>query len=187
MKKSILIGGSALVLVLLLAGAAYTGGQLLNGQGLPVLSSAGGGPQISLGGKSFKLDIQPAKDLPQTPADTKGLFDHRQNNSIFVGTGKVMVSIQKDPAGNTSTSGSHDGPTVEVVVNAQTMVYRDVTMKQFKGNPPAGQKIQQVIEPGSLDEIGQDSLVTVWGKKTGERINAEVLVYSLPTIFTNTK
>ncbi len=78
-------------------------------------------------------------------------------------------------------SSSHTGPTVEVVVTPQTTVYRDVTMRQFNDHPASGSiKLQQVVEPSSLDEIGQDSFVTAWGKKTGDRIIADVLVYTLP-------
>jgi hypothetical protein len=57
-------------------------------------------------------------------------------------------------------------------------------MGQFDGAPPEGQKIQQVLESGSFDEIGQASLITVWGKKTGDRFIAEVLVYSPPEFST---
>jgi hypothetical protein len=185
MKRTMLIITGIIVLVALLAGAAFVGGQLLNGQGLPVQASSGG-LKITTGqggkpGQTFQLDIQPAKELPQTPADAKGLFDHRKDNSIFVGTGQVRMTAQKDPSGNVTTSATHDGPTVEVVVTSQTVVYRDVTLKQFNGQPPSG-KIQQVVEPGSLDEIGQDSTITVWGKKTSDRFIADVLVYSPPAI-----
>src|ERR1051325_11708487 len=83
-----IIGG--IILVLLLAGAAFVGARLLNGQGLPFTSNGGGaGPSLSIGGpggKMVKLDIEPSKELPQTPADVSGLFDHRQDNSLFVGT-----------------------------------------------------------------------------------------------------
>ncbi len=185
MKKQILIVVGVVVLVLLLAGAAFVGGQLLSGQGLPVQVSSGGQKiALSQGGKPgqyFQLDIQPAKELPQTPADAKGVFDHRQDNSLFVGTGQVRMMAQKDQSGNVTTSTTHDGPTVEVVVVPQTTVYRDVTLRQFSGQPPSG-KVQQVIEPGTLEEVGRDSMVTTWGKKTGDRIIADVLVYSLPTI-----
>jgi hypothetical protein len=180
MKKSILMIGGILVLVLLLAGAAFVGGQLLNGQGLqlpgglnrPMGGGSGQAPGISID------DIMPAEELPQTPAEVGGVFDHRQNNSIFVGTGLVMMGVQKDESGNVVTSSSHDGPTVEVVVTAQTTVYQDMTMRQFDGPPPQGQKIQQVVEPGSLDEIDQNSAITVWGRQTGERVIADVLVYT---------
>lgn len=188
MKKNILITSGIVVLVLLLAGAAYVGAWLLNGQGLPGLSS--GGPEVFTdpdGGQTVRInadDIQPAKELPQTAADVRGLFDHRDNNSFFVGTGQVRVMVQTDQSGNPQTSSSHSGPTVEVVVTTQTTVYHDTTMEQFNGPPPSGQKIQQVVEPGSLDEVGQDSTITVWGKKTGDRIIADVLVYTSPGFIT---
>jgi hypothetical protein len=125
-------------------------------------------------------DIIPAKELPQTPADVKGLFDHRQDNSIFIGTGKVTIDVSRDPSGHVETSSDHDGPVVEIVVTSQTKMYKDVTMRQFDGPPPEGQKIQQVLEPGSSSEIGQASMITVWGKKTGDRFIAEIVVYSPP-------
>ncbi len=185
MKKRILVIGGVVVLVLLLAGAAFVGGQLLNGQGLPLQASAGGLRMMtSQGGKpgqQIRLDIQPAKELPQTPADAKGLFDHRQDNSIFVGTGNVKMMAQKDQSGNVTTSATHDGPVVEVVVTPQTIVYRDVTMNQFNGQPPNG-KTQQVVEPGNADDISQNTTMTVWGKKTGDRIIADVLVYTPPPV-----
>ncbi len=185
MKKRILVIGGIVVLVLLLAGAAFVGGQLLNGQGLSGLSS---GPEVSRGpggGTSIRVhpgDIQPSKELPQTPADAAGIFDHRQDNSIFVGTGNVSITAQKDQSGKVTTSATHTGPVVEVVVTPQTKVYRDVTMNQFNGPPPAGQKIQQVVESGSVDEVGQYSDITTWGRKTGDRIIADVFVYTPPPV-----
>ncbi len=179
----LVIGG--IVLVVLLAAAAFVGGQLLNGQGLPVQASGGGLQLMTSGGgkaaQQVKLDIQPAKELPQTPADVKGLFDHRQDNSFFVGTGNVKMSVMKDQTGNVTSSATHDGPVVELVVTTQTIVYKDVTMQQFNGQPPQG-KTQQVVEPGSPDDIGQNSTLTAWGKKTGDRIIADVLVFTPPPV-----
>ena len=181
-RVTFVIGG--IIVVLLLAGAAFVGARLLNGQGIPFMSQGGGlGPSLSLGGpggKMVKLDIEPSKELPQTSADVTGLFDHRQDNSIFVGTGKVTMAFKKDPSGNVETSSNHDGPTVEIVVTSQTKIYKDVTMRQFEGPPPEGQKIQQVLEEGSLDDVGESSMITIWGKKTGDRFIAEILVYSSP-------
>ncbi len=184
-KLPYIIGGG--VLILLLAGAAFVGGRLLNGQGLPRLSN---GPQVLTGpgGKtSIRIgpgDILPAKELPQTPADVRGIFDHRQDNSIFVGTGNVQMSVMKDSSGQVHTSASHSGPVVEVVVTTQTTIYHDTTMEQFNGPPPSGQKIQQVVEPGSLADIGQSSSITVWGRKSGDRYIADVLVYTSPAFIT---
>jgi hypothetical protein len=189
-RKSVrpyIIGG--IIVLVLLASAAFVGGRLLNGQGLPGFSALGGpgGPGLMLGGpggKMMKLNIQPSKELPQTPADVRGIFDHRQDNSIFVGTGQVMMTVQKDQSGNVQSSSSHSGPVVEIVITNQTTIYKDVTMQQFNGPPPSGQAIQEVLDAGSLDDIGQSSQITVWGKKTGDRFIADVLVYTPPAFLT---
>ena len=182
-KPRLIIGG--IVLILLLAGAAFVGARLLNGQGLPGLSLGGQG--FSLGGSNSngvhinRGDIQPAKELPQTRADINGVLDHRQDNGIFVGTGKVMMSVRRNiQSGEVQTPSSHDGPTVEVLVTTQTKIYQDVTMNQFDGPPPEGRKIQQILESGSLDGIGQSSMIYIWGRKMGDRFIADILVYSPP-------
>ncbi|HLO30933.1 MAG TPA: hypothetical protein VK249_17435 [Anaerolineales bacterium] len=185
MKKNILIIGGIVVLVLLVASAALIGGRLLHGQGMPVVSSGNSGLRISPnGGPATSLDIQPAKELPQTSAEARGLFDHRDNNSIFVKTGRVTMMVKTDANGNVESSSNASGPAVEVVVTKDTIIYHDTTLEQYNGQPPAGEKIQQVLEPGSLNDAGQDSLITVWGKKTGNRIIADVFVYTTPSLFT---
>jgi hypothetical protein len=168
-----------------LVGAAFVAGQAFTGRGLPAWAGGGLLSALSGGGHSgqFSYDFLPAAELPPTAADVKGLFEQRQDNSIFVGTGNESVSVQAGPGGGEVTGSSHDGPTLEVVVTPQTLVYEDVTLKQFNGQPASGQKLQQVLTPGSLDAleaIGQGSLVSVWGKQTGERVVADVLVYLPP-------
>lgn len=172
--------GAVLILVFLLAGAAFTGGRLLSGQGLSFLSSGRSSISIAYGGHSITLKVQAAKDLPQTPADLKGAFDHRQDSSIFVGTGSQIAMPQKNQSGNVTSSSDFSGPTFEVVVTSQTTIYKDVTLSQYNGSLHNGQQLQQVVEPGSLDEVGQDSEITVWGQQTGDRIIATVFVYTLP-------
>ncbi len=171
MRKPILIIGGIVVLVLLLAGAAFVGGQLLNGQGFGSVAGPGG---------KINIQVQPAKELPQTPADARGLFDHRKDNSIFVGPDPAHLGISVRRL--LQTPSSHTGPTVEVVVSHQTIVYKDVTQQQFNGPPPAGQEMQQVIEPGRIEEIGEGSVITAWGIKTGDRIIADVLDYTPPPV-----
>lgn len=183
MKKNIRITMGIVTLVLLLAGAAFIGGQLLNGKPLPGgfnLFAGGNGPgEVRINAD----DIQPAKELPQTPADVRGLFERRENNSFFVGTGQISIMVESDPNGNVESSSNATGPTVEIVVTNDTIVYHDTTLEQYNGQPPAGEKIQQVVEPGSLDDIGENSTLTVWGKKTGDRVIADILVYTTPSFF----
>ncbi len=177
MSKRILIIGGALLFVVLLAGAAFVGGQLLNGQGLSGLGLAGG--PGSKPGANVNV-IQPAKELPQTAADASGLFDHRKDNSIFVGPNPVRMGVSVRRL--LQTPSSDRGPSIEVVFSPQSIVYKDVTEQQYNGPPPSGQKIQQEVEPGRIEEIGEGSVITAWGKKTGDRIIADVLVYTRPPV-----
>jgi hypothetical protein len=171
-KKPFQILGGIVAFVLLLASAAYIGGRLLNRQGLLDgglnLFQPGGGQEQRMNVD----DVKPAKELPQQPADVRGLFDHRQDNSVFVGTGNLSVGVRTDEHGNVvETEAEHTGPIVEVIVTAQTIIYKDVT--------PEGQ-IQQVVEPGSLDSLGEMSTITVWGRKTDARIITDVFLYTSP-------
>ena len=195
MKRKVVIGGVAVVLIVVLAGAAFVAGRLLNGQGPSIVGD--GGPNMVLKGGgpggdavSVKLSIEPAKELPQTQPETRGLFDHRSDSSIFIGTGQVQMMVNKKPDGTVDMSSTHDGPLIEVVVTHDTVVYRDVTMKDMNGLPPGQQsgevKKQQVVEPGSIDEIAQYSSVTVWGERRGDRVVAKTLVYTPPPVLNGT-
>ena len=171
-SRSILFVSIIVALALLLAGAAFVGGRLLSGQGLT------GGP----GEAQDRDDKLPASELPQRPADIWGVFVRRENNSLFVGTGNTMVGVNIDRSGNAQAASDYDGPVLEVVVTSQTIIYEDVTLRQYDRLPPEGQQIQQVVEPGSMDEIGASSTIAVWGTQTGDRIIADVLVYESPAL-----
>jgi len=182
-RAGLLIGG-LIALVALLAGAAFVGGRLLNTQAsnpgagsgpMIVTSQDGGGERVTV-----KLDMEPAKELPQTPADVRGLYQRRADSSIFIGTGQVRMMVEQNQGGVISATSNFDGPLVEIIVTHDTTLYQDVTMKQFNGPLPAGQKMQQVVEPGSIDDIGENSMIVVWGERRGDRIVATTLVYSPP-------
>ncbi len=158
-----IVGGALLLVVLV--GAAFVGGRLLTRRTV----ADGGGSDY----------YRPAAELPQTPAEAQGIFVRRQDNSIFVGTGQVTI-MKGEQNGTPSIASSHDGPTVEVVVNPNTTIYRDTT--QLPDNPSGDVTVQQAVAPGSIEEIGERSALLVWGKKTGDRIAADVLVYSTPWI-----
>ncbi len=186
MKRTTLIIVGAVLLVVVLGAAAYVGGMLLNAQALQ--ATGGGGNRVMMstngGRQSYSLDIQPAPEIAAlgAPLFKAGLFVRRADNSIFVGTGQVRVMMKPGQDGSVAASSSYDGPVVEVVVAHDTKIYRDVTMKQFNGQPAAGQKLQQTLEPGTIDEIGENSMVQVWGTQNGDRATASVLVYSIPSV-----
>lgn len=173
-------------LVAVLAAAAFLGGRYLQKGALT--QGGGSGPSLVIdsggpgGARRIDLgDIIPAEELPKTEADVRGIFISRQDNSLFVGTGQVQLNLAIDSSGTAQSGASYDGPLVEVVTTVNTQIYRDDTLKDLK-ELPSGEKIHQKVVPGDLDEVGETSSVRAWGKKAGDRLVADVLVYSQPQI-----
>jgi hypothetical protein len=167
-NKKLILGMG--ILVLFVGGAAFIAGRTLNRGGSPL-----GLFEIIGNGFSMVTDILPAEELPKTPPEAEGLFVERQDNIIFIETGQ--------PGGDGAAGspvGMGGGPKVEVVITTETILYHDTTQPPAQRptrdhNPP----IQQTVEEGMLDDLyPSQSLVMVWGRKSGERIIAEILVYS---------
>lgn len=174
-----------------LAAAAFLGGRYLQrgalavggGDGMVLSSNGPGGPVT----RSFRSsDLLPAEELPKTAADVRGIFVRRQDNSLFVGTGQVQlqVKVSGDSGAAPESASSYDGPLVEVVTTNNTQVYKDDTFQDLQDLPASGTKVQQKVVPGSLDEVGQSSAVSAWGKKVGDRLVADVILYSNPVFGT---
>jgi hypothetical protein len=85
--------------------------------------------------------------------------------------------------GTVSTQTDGNGQKLEVVVTNDTLLYKDVTEMMTNGNPPADGKVQQKDSPGKVDELGQNSYVTAWGERRGDRLIATVVMYSEPMVF----
>lgn len=169
-KKLYVIWG---VVILLVGLAAFLGGRLINAT---VGNVALGGPN---GGRvSISLDdITPAPELPSTKADITGSFVERKDNTIVV----LAVSFGGGVGGVSGDSpwDENSGIKVEVVVTGETEIYKDAT--QF--SPPVNGEIhnvQQAAEPGTLEDLNSQTFITVWGRRSGDRIVAEVLFYSNP-------
>lgn len=166
-KKQYIVLGVAIVVVGI---AAFMAGRMLN-RGVNSLGLFG------FAGEGDGISILPAEELPITPPEVEGLFVERQDNIIFVET---------NPLGGDGVSGAlvgmGGGPKFEVVVTTETILYHDITeppARRPSGDDP--RELQQIVEEGTLDDLNDSqSLVMVWGQKSGERIIAEVLVYSNP-------
>lgn len=170
----VVIGGAALIVML--AGAAFIGGQLLTGAGSNGGLVPGSAPMAN-GKPQMRIEVEPAKELPIAAPDVIGPFVQRKDNSLFVAIGsKFMVLTNKD--GSVSTEGMDSGQRVEVVVTSDTTLYADVTEQNMPRVPPADGKMQQVVEPGSIDHMGTNSIVSAWGERRGDRLTARVLVYT---------
>lgn len=187
MKRTILIIVGIVALVALLAGAAYVGARMLGTPGA-VADSGPRGKVLELVGDdgsgpvSVRIHIEPAPELPDRPTDAAGIYVRRQDSSIYVGTGGIELAVEVDGnTGERQVNLSHSGPEVEVVYTRDTLLYRDETEMPIAepGKMKSGeQTIQQRIVPASsLEEIGQNTELQVWGRKSGDRIVAEVIVY----------
>lgn len=179
-RVSMIVGAVALVLVLV--GAAFLGGRLLSKKAQstgeqPMVVDQGDGISSSTSVQRFLHTIIPAAEIPEGEADVSGIFLRRRDRSIVVGTGKVRGVGSAGPDGSTKIELQSDGPEVEVVLTPDAAVYKDVTARPGPKDPPT--EVQQVLEPGSLDELEQNTAVTVWGKRSGDRVTAQVLVYRL--------
>lgn len=164
-KKLYFILGIA---VLVVGTAAFLAGRMLN---------RGVNPLGLFGGEGDGVSILPAEELPISSPEDVGIFVGRQDNIILVET---------DPPGGGGAAGSPvgvgGGPQMEVVITTETIIYLDTTQPPAhrpSGNDP--RVLQQTVEEGTLDDLNvSQSLVMVWGRKTGDRIIADVLVYSNP-------
>ncbi len=130
---------------------------------------------VTLAREATKLDIQNAAEMPDTPADAGGLLVRRGDHSLFVGTGNLSGVLVDG-----EWKFDHDGPVVEVMVTDGTLIYRDDTLQQLGGVAPSG-PIQQLLEPGSLAEIGPNSFIQAWGESHRDGVVADVIVFSPQT------
>ncbi len=120
-----------------------------------------------------QFQIEPAKELPTTAPNLRGVVTGRNNNTLSVGQ---RNGFGQGGGGNGTTT------VMDVVVNSDTTIYHDTTQRNFNGQPPSG-PVQQTVEPGALDSINTNSRVTVWGDQNGNQITAQVLVYTDPLAF----
>lgn len=187
-KKMIVI---LAVVTVLVGAAAYIGGRMLNGSVNPL---GMGMPLGKNGAVSISVQITPAPELPTTRAALIGSYVERKDNSIIVasapmdaGKGGVVLSVNNGAGGDEgepSTSGNTpDGPKVEVVISNETTIYLEDT-DMGEPNPNETNKvIQQTVTEGSLDDLTAQSFVSVWGRKSGDRIIADVVLISNPVMF----
>ncbi len=179
MKKRILIISGIVILVAVLAGAAYIGGQMLVGMG------QGSNPLVGLyhsgkAGEGLFLTVVPAKVIPTSPPAAIGAFIRRADNSIFIGNSSKQIQIQPANQGGGAAAVITPSSAMEVVITNNTKIYCDVTSRQFNAPPQNSQMVQQVVERGQTNEIGEGSTIQVWGQKDDDRIIADILLYSIP-------
>ena len=155
------------IFILLVGAAAFLAGRMLNSDVNPL---------GLFGPVDDGILILPAKELPETPPEVEGLFVERQDNIIIIEDDQPVDSASGSPVG------IGGGPKYEVVVTTTTLIYHDTTQPPVRrptGNDP--RVLQQTVEEGTLDDLNiSQSLIMVWGRKSGGRLIAEVLLYTNP-------
>ena len=173
--------------IIILAAGAFFAGKLINqkaiSMGNSIISSDGVSESTEI-----RMETTPAAELPTLPPTTSGIFVNRVDNIItmkaFVSTAfgedkKVIASVNEDGEMNMDIDG--DSQQVEIYVNNQTKLYCNTTSYMDAVNE-GKEFIQQTVEEGSIDELNATSFITVWGRKNGDRIIADTILYDNPSI-----
>jgi hypothetical protein len=146
---------------------------MLNGQvGIVRL----GGPNAGRVSISIN-DVTPAPELPEAKPDITGLFLERKDNTIIVQAMSFAVGVG-GISGN-SPMDEESGVKVEIVVTSQTKIYKNVTELPAPVNGEI-HNVQQAADEGTLDDLTSQSFLSIWGRRSGDRMVAEVLFYTNP-------
>jgi hypothetical protein len=191
MKRFLIILG-AVVVVLLLAGGAYTAVQLLAESETETAVSGGSGARVmqsvQVDGSGASVSVQttilPAEELPDEETVASGIVLERQDDTLTVGTGAIdlSVDVEVDPSTGQETTSfvpSTNGPELEVILTRDTLLYRDVTdiagqMPDESGEVTIMQEIRPLADASELKETME---IQVWGERRGDRVVADVVVF----------
>ena len=114
-------------------------------------------------------NVTPAPEIPTTAPEVSGLLVERKDNVV------ILQTVSFDPGSgwhlgdSNAPMDSSSGPKVEIVITNTTTIYHD----DFEFNQDS---IQQTVEETTLDYIDSQMLITVWGRKNGERVIADILL-----------
>ncbi len=182
---------AGLLLVILLVGAAFVGGSLLNQSADPSADM-------------MMPEFTPADEMPKEEPELIGLVSSLEGDTltvqefnmndtlgivgeggVFVSESEIAVSEEDMESENVSIEYTGaDGLVTEVVITHDTKIYKDKTqfsgyvqMEEGSEMPEMPDKIEQKIEPGTADEIGTNATVTVWGERRGDRVIATFILF----------
>jgi hypothetical protein len=165
MKRNILI---IVLLGLLLVGAAFVAGRLFRTQE-QASSDDSSQPQ---------MQVTPAEEVPEGDPTVDGFMDHRDGNSLFLCAFVSGPTIHED---GTVDKGGACGSMVEVVITHETEFLHDVSAEPrampTEGFSPEDWIVQQVVEPGDVSAITNQSGLQVWGEQNGSRVIADTILY----------
>ena len=140
-----------------------------------------------------RIVTMPASGLPDSSPDVSGISLGLEGATLRVGTGSITadvdVRIHNDEPPVETVTLTHDGPEVEVLLGPDTVVYREETVmpggnveellpKDANVSLESEIVIQQTVaRVDSWGDIGESTEIQAWGRKQGNAIVADVLVY----------
>jgi hypothetical protein len=155
-------------LIVLLALVTFVAGKYMNG-----------GIGSFTGGEEHRGNLIQSDELPETEPQTMGVFAERKDNIIIVAPADSIRIMAPGPnqQGEPVMEADYVGDKVEVVISKDTTIYRDVTPM---GPENADKDILQIVELSTIDAISPQSVISVWGRKAGDRILADVILFLSP-------
>ena len=135
----------------------------------------------------LNIDTLPAAEVPQTKPDAFGVLLSVDEDGLTIGTGSIELDLEVTVLNGQEPDEqivlSHDGPEVKVVLTPDTVLFRedtempgrDIGEAVFQSGRIVVQQIVSSVD--SIDGLGKNVEVQVWGTEQGGVLVAEVLVY----------
>jgi hypothetical protein len=183
MNRLAIAAGGVILIVLLVLGA-FTAVQLISAQsldadlalGTKVLENVfddGSGNPVTV-----TTIIEPSPDLPDEGPEAAGIFLRQEGSGYHVGTGSISINVEV-VNGERSVMADHSGPELEVVIGPNTLFYEDVTEVDFEPAESGERRLVQEIQSvDGFGELQEGASLTAWGEREGDRILAELVVFS---------
>ena len=142
------------LVIILVGAAAFIAGKWING---------GSSEQEHVS------QVTPAPEIPTTTPEVSGLLVERKDHTIILQSVSFEAGSGWRLGESNAPMDASSGPRVEVIVTGETIIYRD----NFEIGPSS---IQQTVRETTLDDMDSQKLITVWGRKEGERVIADIIL-----------
>ena len=113
--------------------------------------------------------VTPAPEIPTTTPELSGLLVERKDNVVILQSVSFDAGSGWRLGDSSAPMDANSGPEVEVIITGETIVYRT----NYEFSPSS---IQQTVGETTLDYLTSQMMITVWGRKEGERIIADIVL-----------
>jgi ABC-type Na+ efflux pump permease subunit len=168
---------------------------LLQGPGEPAMAQSDGGERVDviaidqvINGEQtageVRVTYEDSSFLPAVEHTVAGILVSEDGDFLTIGTGRIEVEVGVEAINDekpvTTVNAVFDGPERLVRVTADTVIYRDTTPQPelTAADLEAGSKVvPQTLTLSTLDELGENTTLRVWGTIVDDTIIADLLVF----------